>query len=289
MPQLWFEIFSAIALGVALICCTYLIVAVVRHPQQMAVMNWVWPITALYFGPVAVFAYNKLGREASLSMQRSMQISMHETEQGMARDEAQSETPSATREMVGSGVGESNQRPHQESAGTTAHGGSAVERVGEHQGEHQMHGPRHPFWQTVWVEATHCGAGCTLGDLIAEWVIFLVAVKIAGMDYWPEMLLNFVLAYLLGIVFQYFAIAPMRGISGWPGIWAAIKADTLSLSAFEIGLLAWMALFMFVIFPAISVNNPAYWFMMQIGMVIGFGTSYPMNWWLVRQGIKVPM
>jgi hypothetical protein len=26
-----------------------------------------------------------------------------------------------------------------------------------------------PYWKTVFVEATHCGAGYTLGDIIAEW------------------------------------------------------------------------------------------------------------------------
>jgi len=29
--------------------------------------------------------------------------------------------------------------------------------------------------------------------------------------------------------------------------------------------------------------------MMQIGMVIGFATSYPMNWWLIKKGVKEPM
>jgi hypothetical protein len=25
---------------------------------------------------------------------------------------------------------------------------------------------------------------------------------------------------------------------------------------------------------------------MQIGMLIGFATTYPVNWWLIRRGIK---
>ena len=29
--------------------------------------------------------------------------------------------------------------------------------------------------------------------------------------------------------------------------------------------------------------------MMQIGMIVGFITAYPMNWWLVQVGIKEPM
>jgi hypothetical protein len=29
--------------------------------------------------------------------------------------------------------------------------------------------------------------------------------------------------------------------------------------------------------------------MMQIGMICGFATSYPMNWWLLRIGLKEAM
>jgi len=81
----------------------------------------------------------------------------------------------------------------------------------------------------------------------------------------------------------------MRGIHGLKGIWAAVKADTLSLTAFEVGLFAWMALGSFVFFPHLGVDNPAYWFMMQIGMCIGFVSSYPMNWWLIKSGLKEAM
>jgi hypothetical protein len=40
-----------------------------------------------------------------------------------------------------------------------------------------------------------------------------------------------VIAFMLAIVFQYFTIAPMRDLSLGKGIIQAIKADTLSMSA----------------------------------------------------------
>lgn len=58
MPPFWFEALASVALGVSLLCSLYLIVAVMRHPQKMAVMNWVWPVTAHYFGPVAIYAFS---------------------------------------------------------------------------------------------------------------------------------------------------------------------------------------------------------------------------------------
>ncbi len=35
--------------------------------QKMAIMNWVWPITALYMGPVALWAYWSMGRDKEQS------------------------------------------------------------------------------------------------------------------------------------------------------------------------------------------------------------------------------
>lgn len=198
---------------------------VVCKRQMMAIMTWVWPITALYMGPLALWAY------------RSMGLS----------------------------------RPRQR----------------DRQG---TDGSRQPFWQTVFKGTAHCGGGCTLGDIIGEWGIFIAGVTLAGLALWPEYIADFLLAYALGIVFQYFSIAPMRGLSLKDGLIAALKADTLSLIAFEVGLFGWMAFSSIVLFQHhLHPDSPVYWFMMQLGMIVGFATSYPMNWWLLTRGIKEPM
>ena len=97
---------------------------------------------------------------------------------------------------------------------------------------------------------------------------------------------------MFGIIFQYFAIAPMRGLGLKDGLIAAAKADFISLTAFEVGLFGWMAIMTFVLFPAphhLMPSSAAYWLLMQIGMIIGYFTSWPANVWLVNRGIKVPM
>jgi hypothetical protein len=83
----------------------------------------------------------------------------------------------------------------------------------------------------------------------------------------------------------------MRGLGLRDGLIAALKADALSLIAFEIGLFGWMAFMQFVLFPDphLAPDHAAYWFLMQIGMAIGFLTSYPINVWLIRRGIKEAM
>ena len=81
-----------------------------------------------------------------------------------------------------------------------------------------------PFWQSVVVGDTHCGAGCTVGDFIGEWVVFGTGFSIAGSVLWADYAMDFVFAYALGILFQYYAIAPMRGIiTACPANWWLIR------------------------------------------------------------------
>jgi hypothetical protein len=78
---------------------------------------------------------------------------------------------------------------------------------------------------------------------------------------------------------------------GWgKGFLEAVKADTLSLIAFEIGMFGWMAIVHYILFSKTpEPNTVVYWFMMQIAMILGTLTSYPANWFLVKKGIKHSM
>jgi Domain of unknown function (DUF4396) len=196
---------------------------------KMRVMEWVWPVTALYFGPFAVWAYWRFGRVTS------------------------------PRWLAG--------RPSDEPPGK-------------------------PRWATTAIGVSHCGAGCTLGDIIAEFAVFGLGLELMGRALLPEYIGDYVLAIALGLAFQYFAIAPMRGLGFRKGIIAAAKADILSLTAFEVGLFAWMAVSAFVLYPKphpLHPDSPVYWALMQAGMILGFLTAYPINAWLIRRGIKEAM
>lgn len=143
-------------------------------------------------------------------------------------------------------------------------------------------GKKKPFWQITALGATHCGGGCTLGDLIAEWIIFFAPFTLFGKKIFAAWLLDYAFAFILGIAFQYFT---MRG-----GLKRAIKADSLSLSTWQLGMYGWMAIATFAIFGhELEKTSPVFWFMMQIAMCFGFLSSYPVNWWLIKKGIKEKM
>ncbi len=60
------------------------------------------------------------------------------------------------------------------------------------------------------------------------------------------------------------------------------------------GMYGFMALAQFYFFRTLigtklDVNTVEFWFMMQIAMICGFLTSYPVNWWLLKAGLKEKM
>jgi hypothetical protein len=226
----WFELVAWAALGIGFACALVIVADIVLlgNRQHMAIMNLVYPLTALYLGPIALWLYLTRGRQMS-GKQMKMQAAEPE-----ARDS----------------------------------------------------------WWQVSLSSTHCGAGCALGDIAGEWLIWATAWTIGSTaELGPEYIVDLSLAWIFGILFQYFAIAPIRGQVGEVApLRDAIKSDTLSVLSFEIGLFGWMALEHYVIWqPPLPIDSSSHWFMMQIGMTLGFLTSWPVNRWLLRKGIKEPM
>lgn len=148
-----------------------------------------------------------------------------------------------------------------------------------------------PHWMSIFLSATHCASGCVIGDCLGAPIVFAAGWRIAGQRLYAEFVVEFALAYLFGIAFQYFPIRAMRPLSRREAIADAVKADTLSLMAFEVGMFGWMALSHFVLLAAkpYDVASPVFWLVMQIGMVLGFLTAYPANWLLVKWGVKSGM
>jgi hypothetical protein len=265
MTPTWLTVVAWVYLSICLCCATVVTYdIVVNHRRQMGITNFVYPITALYFGPLAVAFYWRWARAPGPSRVAATPAAMASAQLAAV--------PGAGDVLVGQPPVPTDDRPD----------GMAD----------RMAAGRRPRWVTMAIEVSHCGSGCALGDVISEFAIFWLALTIAGTTLLAEYTGDYVLALAFGILFQYFAIAPMRGLGLTDGLRAAAKADFISLTAFEIGLFGWMAIMTFVLFPAphhLATSSAAFWFLMQVGMMIGFVTSWPANVWLVRRGIKIPM
>jgi hypothetical protein len=173
MAPTWLTTVAWFYLGVCFVCAAAVTYDIFfnRRRQPMGVMDAVYPITALYFGPFALALYGRWARSP-------------------ARPAA---VPNPRSGSAGSQMARA---PHMAIA--TA-------------GRDNMHAHAKPRWVSMAIEVSHCGAGCTLGDLIAEWLIFALALTIAGRALFAEYAGDYALALALGILFQYSAIAPMRG------------------------------------------------------------------------------
>jgi hypothetical protein len=147
----------------------------------------------------------------------------------------------------------------------------------------------HSYWQKVVAGTLHCGAGCSLADLIGPFVFMLVPFAVLGNKVFGEWTLDYILALLIGVAFQYAALAPMLNQHGPRLWWRALKVDFLSLTAWQVGMYGWMALVIFVWLGELHPNQIEFWFMMQLAMACGFLTAYPMNWLLIKLGIKTAM
>jgi hypothetical protein len=193
LPE-WLHILSWAYLSLSFVCAAVITGDELCRPQGMMIMNFVWPITALYFGPAALWGYFKSGLKAAKQRHPESQ------------QETQAELTVLTREQVA-------------------------------------------------LATTHCGAGCALGDIISEWSVFAMGLTFVG------------------------------------GVFQAVRADTLTVITFEIGLFAWMGPAHYVLFPQphLRPTEVVFWFMMQVGMIIGFFTSYPANIFLLKTGWKEKM
>lgn len=169
--------------------------------------------------------------------------------------------------------------------------------------EPMPHKEKTPFYAAVGKGATHCGAGCTIADIIAETIAYLFPVVAIVFGYeilfsekiFAVWIFDYVLALVIGIAFQYASIKPMNpDMSRMNALFAAAKADILSLTSWQVGMYGFMAIAHFLVFGAIigvtiDPSMPEFWASMQIAMVCGFCTAYPVNRWLISKGLKERM
>lgn len=245
-------------IAVFLVCsgigiAVHIAIDLTHRPQSMKIMNAVWILTALWGSYLALWAYNKFGQAAP-----------------MEKKNAGMKVENADMKMDMSGMAEMDM--------------SSMDMSG-------MAGMKRAHWQSVALSALHCGAGCTLADIIGEWFTNYVPVTVAGSQLLGNWVLDFVLALIIGIYFQFYAIREMEKISVGNALTRAFKADFFSLLSWQIAMYGWMAIVSFGLF----VNEPLpkdtwmFWFMMQLAMLFGFLCAYPMNALLIKLGVKKGM
>ena len=202
----------------------------------------VYPINAAYMLPLELYVYFKYGRPVHPSKSQEGGGG-HCNSQAPPAAKAHTDSDAASSQT--SGHSDPNpQHCHTHQDGTQhssdyeaekGHCQSSTEAPMKHSQPHCHNDASRPMWATVLVGVSHCGAGCVLGDIVGEWLVYGTGATINGTDLWPALLVDYAFALLFGIAFQYFSIAPMSGEYGPKTIWRAAKADIVSLTSFEVG------------------------------------------------------
>ena len=95
----WLDALSWFSLGVSFVCALVILFHEFRHPQKMFIMNLVWPITALYWSVVGLWAYFRVGSRMTKEHQQQQQQQQHQQQQ-QKQEGGGSEEPSRSQTSV---------------------------------------------------------------------------------------------------------------------------------------------------------------------------------------------
>ena len=129
--------------------------------------------------------------------------------------------------------------------------------------------------------ATLAGGGASaVAHLVGVPLVAVAGWTIAGMAMWPMILVIAVLAFVVLAVHEHAADRAAAG-TGRRGatVGGALVAAGVTVAAFDVGMVGWMLLLhVNDLMPAASEG--AFWFLMQVGVVVGLVTGYPAVAWL---------
>jgi Domain of unknown function (DUF4396) len=122
------------------------------------------------------------------------------------------------------------------------------------------------------------GTASAIAHLIGVPLVVASGLTIAGTDLWVMILVIGALA--IALLFAYERLAAPMGAR--VGVGAAAAAAALTVLAFDVGMGGWMLLLHYNALMPPS-TEASFWFLMQLGVVLGLITGYPAVAWLARQ------
>ncbi len=262
---------AIISLLLAVISAIIIAVDLSKNPQSMKIMKAVWILTALWASIFGLIAYFWFGREKAMSSSEMGGMDMPDSGmEGMSMPANEMKDMDMSKdEMKGMEMSSAEMKDM----------------------PMKMQMPSRPKWQSVTLSSLHCGAGCTLADIVGSILLLIIPVSLFGSTLVGGWVFTFILALITGVYFQFVAIKEMSDLPNSTIIVKALKADFLSLTSWQVGMYCWMYLLMFH-FEYITPDSTLtwkFWFAMQQAMLAGLVLAWPMNYILIKVGIKSGM
>lgn len=136
---------------------------------------------------------------------------------------------------------------------------------------------RDSLWRKGWRSVSHCYSGCGAGEVIGV----TIAAGILSLDTSAVAVITFSCAYIMGFGLT---VGPLvqEGVGVKEAITDAFLSETPSITIMEISAIGtdiWLA-------GEAHITDRLFWSGLVFSLSIGFLVAYPMNVWLVEQGVK---
>ncbi len=140
-----------------------------------------------------------------------------------------------------------------------------------------------PLWKQGVGSTVHCVAGDATGIILAAAVTALL-----GFPMWVDVIVEYVFGFLLGLlVFQALFMRATMGGSYQSNVRRSFMPELLSMNMMMAGMAPVMILLMMGRdMRAMWPGEALFWFVMSLGIIVGFTIAYPINLWLVAKGMK---
>jgi hypothetical protein len=137
-------------------------------------------------------------------------------------------------------------------------------------------------WRQTLGSTMHCVAGDGVGILAGA-----VISSVAGLTGMAEVILEYVLGFAFGwTIFQALFMRDMAGGSYRRALTSTFVPELLSMNLLMAGMVPTVMILKEHIQSASDPTTPRFWFVMSMGLLVGFVTAYPINWWLVANHLK---
>jgi manganese oxidase len=140
-----------------------------------------------------------------------------------------------------------------------------------------------PLWKQGVGSTIHCVAGDATGIILAA-----VIVLSLGLPMWVDLIIEYIAGFAFGLfIFQALFMKLTMGGTYWENVRRSFVPEWLSMNAMMAGMAPVMSfLMMGRDMRAMEPSEPMFWFVMSLGVMVGFATCYPVNVWLVARRLK---
>jgi Domain of unknown function (DUF4396) len=141
---------------------------------------------------------------------------------------------------------------------------------------------RPSLWEQSVESTIHCVAGDATGILIA-----VVAMSWLRLPMGVELIAEYVAGFAVGLLlFQALCMKSTFDASYWRAVRGTFLPETLSMNAVMAGMIPVMIILMSRDMSAMEPTSVRFWGTMSLALVVSTVTTFPVNWWLVKRGLK---